>query len=88
MRKTIVTVRQDEHKPVPVEVLAQSIKDISAGIRKLREGPLNEKALLLLIQHATPSKGYSGRIGIGEIKNVLDGMESLERTYLKPKAKA
>jgi hypothetical protein len=51
----------------------------------------NEKAIILLIQHAAPYVGgrYSNtRIGTTEIKAVLEGMESLEATYLKKKPKA
>lgn len=71
-----VAVRQDETKPVPVEVLAESIRHISEGVRKLRAGPLNDKALLLLIHHST---GVAQR----DIKAVLDGIESLDTAYLR-----
>lgn len=86
-----VVVRQDEQKPVPVEVLAASIRSISDGIKKLRAGPLNDKAIVLLIQHAAPHVG--GRSGYGqistkEIRAVIEGMDALEATYLKRKPKA
>mgnify|MGYP001605680136 CR=1 FL=1 len=81
-------VKQDEQKPIPVEVLAASIKAISDGITKLRAGPLNERALVLLIQHAAPSIGYGKYISPKHIKAVLEGISSLEREYLKPKAAA
>lgn len=82
-------MKQDEERPVPIEVLAESIKAISDGVKKLRAGPLNERALVLLIQHAAPNIGKWGtnRIGMTEIKAVLEGMESLETAYLKKKAK-
>lgn len=82
-----VLVKQDEQKPVAVEVLAESIKTIAEGVRKLRTGPLNEKALVLLIQHAAPSFGNypPKKVSVSEIRAVLEGMESLERVYLKPK---
>lgn len=84
------TVKQNEEKQVPVEVIATSLVAIADGVRKLRAGPLNEKALLLLIQHAAPNVGrYGGKkIGTTEIKAVLEGMESLEATYLKKKPRA
>jgi hypothetical protein len=82
-----VLVKQDEQKPVAVEVLAESIKAIAEGVRKLRAGPLNERALFLLIQHAAPTIGKynSQKIGISDIRAVIEGMESLESVYLKPK---
>lgn len=85
MKKLIV--KQNEEKPVPVEVLAESIKNISAGVKKLLEGPLNERALLLLIQNAAPSIGSypSRKVTNTEVRAVLEGIESLERVYIKNK---
>ena len=85
MRK--ITIKQDEEKPVPIEIMAQAIRNISLGVSKLRNGPLNNKALLLLIQHATPTYGRPGRIPISQIECVLDGIEALEATYLKKEKK-
>lgn len=82
MKKIIV--KQNEDRSVPIEVLAESIKAISSGIKKLLSGPLNEKALILLIQNAAPKFGPPYRkLGAAEIKATLDGIESLERVYLK-----
>lgn len=89
--KQEVIVKQDQEKPIPVEVLAESIKAISDGVRRLRAGPLNEDALLLLIQDATPAVTYGYKrikLSSRHIKAVLNGMESLERAYLKPRPKS
>jgi hypothetical protein len=75
-----VVVAQNADAEVPTEVLADSIVAIAAGIKKLRAGRLNDRALYLLIQHAAP-----GAIAIREIKSVIEGMESLERVYLRKK---
>lgn len=86
MKKVIV--KQDELEPVPVEVLAESIKAIADGVKKLRAGPLNDRALFLLIQKASPmvGKGYNRKpITEKEVRAVIEGMESLESTYLKKK---
>jgi hypothetical protein len=83
-----IVVKQDEQKPVPLEVLAESIKAISDGVRKLRAGPLNEGALILLIVHASPPWGRSynrKKVTAKEVRAVLAGMESLEKQYLKKK---
>ena len=82
-----LVLKQDAEKPVPVEVLAASIQALSEGIRKLRSGPLNDRCLYLLIQHAAPSYGSypAKKVGIADIKAVLEGIESLEATYLKKK---
>lgn len=64
-------------KNEPAEVIAGSIREISEGIRKLRAGRLNDKALLLLLSHA------SG-IGQRQVERVLDALKTLDSTYLKP----
>lgn len=77
-----VKVIQNE-KEVPTEIIAESILAISEGIKRLRNGMLNDKALVLLIQHAAPSVKYNGgKLSATEVRAVLDGMESLERAYL------
>lgn len=76
MKTREVLVKQDTDKPVPDEVLAESIKAISDGMKKIRAGRLNDRALVVLLKDA------SG-VPIYEIKKVLDGMESLEANYLR-----
>ncbi len=83
MKKTVV--KQTPEKEIPTEVLAESIVAISEGIKKLRAGRLTDRALLLLIQDAAPSirnKPISQR----EIKAVLEGIENLERAFIKKKS--
>lgn len=75
-----VEVIQDEENPMPVEILAEHIKAISEGVKKLMAGPLNEKAIVLLIQHAIP--GTAG-VRVTDIRAVLNALENLERVYLK-----
>lgn len=90
MKKEVI-VKQDEQNPVPVEVLASSIKAISEGVRKLLAGPIKTDTLILLIQHASQKVGgrYSKHhVGYREIKSVLDGIESLAESHLKPKKAA
>lgn len=78
--KTLVL--QEADKPVPVEVLAEAIKTIAQGVRRLRQGPLNDRALFLLIQNAAP-----GTLSIKDIKAVFSGIDSLEAEYLRKKVK-
>jgi hypothetical protein len=87
MKKTAaVVVKQPEIDPVPLEIMAQSIVAISEGIKKLRATRLNERALVLLIQHAAPSVGRFGTDPSSQkqVRAVLAGIEGLEREYLKP----
>lgn len=83
-----ISVKQEPGAEVPTEVMADAIVTISDGVKRLRSGRLNEKALLLLIQHASPlTKGRPGRspsrLSTREIKLVLDGIEGLGRAYIK-----
>jgi hypothetical protein len=77
-------VKQALDNEVPTEVLAESIVAISAGIKKLRSGRLTDRALLLLIQDAAPSLRHKP-ISQREIKAVLEGIDGLERAFIKKK---
>lgn len=83
-----IIVNNDEENPTPIEVIAEAIVAISQGIKKLRQGPLNDEALIMLIQNAAPNVGgrrygTSTPISKKTIRAVLEGIESLETTYLK-----
>jgi hypothetical protein len=78
-----VRVKQFANAPVAVEVIAESIVQIAEGIKALRSGKLNDKALFLLIQNACPTKDYTKKPSAKEIKAIFDGIESLEAQYLK-----
>lgn len=92
MRKpnaTTVRVTHTESTDVPIEVLAESIVSMSQGIKKLRAGKLNDRALYLLIQGAAPYPIANGKpLTIAQIKAVFAGIESLEATYLKKGAQS
>lgn len=79
-----ITVKQAENPAdeVATEVIANAIVEIADGVRRIRSGRLNDRALFLLIQSAT-----AGSVTIRDIKAVLDGIESLEATFLKKKAR-
>ena len=86
MSKSPPTIKPSDE--VPTEILADSIVAIADGVRRLRAGRLNDKALYLLIQNAAPMrKGGRGRaparLATKDIRAVLDGIESLSSTYLK-----
>lgn len=68
-----------EGEEVSTEILATNIIAISTGIKKMRAGRLNDRALILLIHDAS---------GVGKpaIRDVLNTLESLETIYCKKKA--
>lgn len=85
-KKTEVKIVQDEQAPVPVEVLAESIKSIADGVRRLRAGPLRDDTLCLLIAKACKpvGNGYNKkRPTERQVRAVLNGIEALEAQYLK-----
>lgn len=88
MKKVIV--KQNPEAEVPTEVLADAIVAISAGMKKLRSGRLNDKALYLLIQDATPSFGGKWNkkpVTISAVKAVIEGIESLAPTFIRKPVK-
>jgi len=83
MRK--LAVKQDPKEEIPTEIMAAEIVAISQGIKKLRAGRLNDRALFLLVQAATPSIKFKP-ISLKTVKAVFEGIENLEGTFLKKKA--
>lgn len=77
-----LNVKPDENDPVPVEILTSAIRDTAEGMRRLRRGALNDRAIILLVSHSIPSER---RPTLKQIEDVLDGVEGLERNYLKKK---
>jgi hypothetical protein len=76
MKKTKIKVVQKENEEVVVDVLATEIVKISEGIKKIKAGRLNDKAIVLLIHKASGVNSES-------VRSVLNGMESLEKEFLK-----
>ncbi len=72
-----VNVKQDEENQIPVDIMAQAIVDIGAAMKKISASKLSRKAIVVLIQHDV-------KLGIGTIEAVLDSLDALSRTYLKP----
>jgi hypothetical protein len=77
-----ITVKQNEEKNIPTEILADAIISISQGIKKLRSGRLNNTCLIILIQNAAPT--FQGRpVAQRDIKAVLEGIDNLGKTYIR-----
>lgn len=60
-----------------VEILAQSIVDISEGMKRINASRLSRRALVVLIKDATG-------VPIKTIETVLNGLSGLQATYVKP----
>lgn len=75
-----VTVRQDETKPIPVEILASSIVETAKGVKRINASALSRKALVVLLCDYTKYSKY-------QVEAVLRGLDELERMYLKKDSK-
>lgn len=73
-----VTIKKDEKNPEPMEIIAGAIIQVSRGFKKINEGPLNQRVVVLLIKDITG-------LSIADIERVLNAAASLERKYIKQK---
>jgi len=82
-KKKVIEVVQDPGKEKPLRIIADHLREISKAIRIIRRGPLNDRALILLIHQAIPVRGYGRSIGKLDVQAVLDAAENLDRRYLR-----
>ena len=76
---TPVTVHQkDEANPVPAEVIADAIVEISKAMKALSNTRLTRRALVTLI-------AYESKVPRRDIEIVLNNLDRLEDTWLKRK---
>lgn len=73
-RKKVYVNNEEDH--VPTEVLAKSIVDIARAVRAIINGPLDMRAVVLLIHDAC---GVNKR----DIEAVLEAAADLEERYVK-----
>lgn len=76
-------VKNNPEKPVPAEILAESIVKISRATDRMLSSGLNRRALILLVWDLVPND-----VGKREVAAVLDALPQLEKAFLtKPKSK-
>lgn len=82
MAKQEVKIKKDEQNPEPIELIADSIIQISSAFKKMRDSRLKERAIILLIKDKC-------NLGISEIQQVLQIAANLDIYYIKelPKSK-
>lgn len=69
-----IRVKHDEKNPTSKEVLAESIVKIGEAMDALKKSGLNEKAIIVLLNHKT-------KVSQSDIRAVLDGMRQLRKWY-------
>lgn len=72
-----VRIKSNEENPEPIEIIAQSIIDVSAAFEKIAQSRLSKRAVVLLIRDATRN------ISINDIEVILDVVPRLKDIYLK-----
>lgn len=80
MRKISAKVVQSEIDPVPVELIASSIRDIGIAARRIEASGLSERALCLLLSD-------SSQVPFSTCRLVLRSIVALEQNYVKKKVK-
>jgi len=76
MSKQAVNVVQNPDKPVPAEIIANAILEISKAMKSLNDSRLKRRAIVTLLHD-------SCQVSRTDIINVLDGLEQLEKEWLK-----
>tara|TARA_R110000851_G_scaffold4520_4_gene18471 strand:+ start:3010 stop:3246 length:237 start_codon:yes stop_codon:yes gene_type:complete len=62
-----------------MEILAKSITEISDAVEAMRDGPVNERTIVLLLQDYIGAQNITKT----EIKNVLNALPKLKGYYLR-----
>lgn len=75
-----VTVTLTEWAEETVEILAKAITEIADGFAKLKEWPLFQDTIILLLHQVI----WPSKITKKEIKLVLDAMPLLKKSYVRP----
>lgn len=76
---TNIKIKKNEENPESVELLAQSIIQVSEGFKKVMESPLTERALIVLLQDGIGVQNITK----SQIKLVLQALPRLKAWYIK-----
>lgn len=76
MAKKIETEEEKKARET-VEAIAQNIETLANGVRKILEGRLNKRAIVLLLSSAC------GGMNKDTVTRVLDEIAKLDKTFLK-----
>lgn len=76
MKKQTVTIKTNEENPEPMEIIAQSIIQVSDAFVKIQKSRLSQRAIMLLIKDTTG-------LAMRDIEIVLNAVPKLKDIYLK-----
>lgn len=75
-KNSIIKIIQNKEKPIAAEVIAESILEISNGVKKMNLTRLTRRAIVALIHE-------NSKVARSTIEVVLNNLDSLEITWLK-----
>lgn len=75
-------IQDEDGEPIGVEIIAAAIVELSAGMKRIESSRLTRRAIVTLLHDST--RGLTRN----DIETVLNALDGLERTYLKPKPAA
>lgn len=78
-----IVVRKSLEGGAEVTIIADQIKAIDEGVKKLLAGPISQKGLIALIAHAAPTYDGGRAVSMRDIRLVLEGLQNLKKVYLK-----
>lgn len=79
--KKIVSRQKPDAPEIPVEIFAQDVSAIAAGMRKLSSSRIRRDVLEHLVS-------WKSGVGIVETRKILDHVERLDTLLIKPAPKA
>lgn len=71
-----VKVIQNKDAPVSTQILAESIVAISAGMKRIQSGGLNDRAIEVLLHDSTD-------VSMTDIRKVIKGLSALSTNYVR-----
>lgn len=74
-----IKIKKNEEKPESVELLASSIVKVAEGFDKIKNSPLNQRGLIVLLHDGIGSANITKR----QIKLVLEALPRLKGWYIK-----
>lgn len=77
-KPAVVLKQKNPDEPIPAEIIADSIVEIAAGMRRVVDTRLTRKAIVALIHEHS-------KVPRSTIETVLINLEYLETTWLKPR---
>lgn len=79
MTKRAVIKQSDKPEElVPVEILARQIGQLATAAKRLEQGPLTRRCIVVLLKDMLGNK-----VSKEAIESVIDALPNLERTYVR-----